>query len=356
MPPRARVCVLRARARVRRGSGGYAYRLCPTPESGDTPTEGCFQGGYLSFATDTTTIKCVVAAHPACPRHGLSPAPMRRVATGRAAGVPALLPPWPTVAVDLRPLSQGGAGGGGLGCEAARAERAACRGAGAHRRGCCRGHNVGRYYDGSRAPFNISAKTTDVGTYPVGSQWRLNPIPMCNCDQGAYCQGGAAHAAVDTVDPAVEEKKAADFLRAIKSGGKTCHAVAKAQCGTKSGYNTCLKCGTGSAYDCEQCCPGCTSTTTGGYTWCKCGTPPPAPPAPPVSKCQVTRDACPQSGPFAPVGAVRPLASTPRIGREEGGLTCALPFFLPVARVSFWLAGADGEGLLDPAAPGRSCL
>jgi len=161
-----------------------------------------------------------------------------------------------------------------------------------------------KYYDGSRAPFNISAKTTDVGTYPVGSQWRLNPIPMCNCDQGAYCQGGAAHAAVDTVDPAVEEKKAADFLRAIKSGGKTCHAVAKAQCGTKSGYNTCLKCGTGSAYDCEQCCPGCTSTTTGGYTWCKCGTPPPAPPAPPVSKCQAL------------------MAKDCSIQRRQGALAC----------------------------------
>jgi len=158
--------------------GGYAYRLCPTPEAGDVPTEGCFEGGYLSFATDTTTIK---------------------------------------------------------------------------------------YHDGSRAPFNISAKTTDVGTYPQGSQWRLNPIPMCNCDQGAYCRG-AADAAVDT---AAEEKKAADFLRAIKSGGKACHAVSKAQCGSEIGVNTCLKCATGGSYDCEQCCPGFVSVSQGGYTWCQ---------------------------------------------------------------------------------------
>ena len=27
--------------------------------------------------------------------------------------------------------------------------------------------------------FFINATTTSVGTYPVGSQWRKNPIPMC---------------------------------------------------------------------------------------------------------------------------------------------------------------------------------
>ena len=30
--------------------------------------------------------------------------------------------------------------------------------------------------------------TTDVGTYPPGSQWRKNPVPMCNCDIGLNCK------------------------------------------------------------------------------------------------------------------------------------------------------------------------
>jgi len=44
-----------------------------------------------------------------------------------------------------------------------------------------------RYSDGSRAPFKIPAVTTNVGTYPAGSMWRKNPVPMCNCDLGYGC-------------------------------------------------------------------------------------------------------------------------------------------------------------------------
>lgn len=44
-----------------------------------------------------------------------------------------------------------------------------------------------RYQDGSQAPFNITSPTTDIGTYPPGSQWRKNPVPMCNCDIGFRC-------------------------------------------------------------------------------------------------------------------------------------------------------------------------
>jgi hypothetical protein len=33
----------------------------------------------------------------------------------------------------------------------------------------------------------INATTTSEGTFPVGSQWRRNPVPMCNCDQGIGC-------------------------------------------------------------------------------------------------------------------------------------------------------------------------
>ena len=75
---------------------------------------------------------------------------------------------------------------------------------------------------------------------------------------------------------------------------KTCHAVPAAQCGTKMGENTCLKCAAGATYDCEQCCPGLKRTTVGGYSFCEPGkgpapTPPPSPPpSPPHSRCAVT--------------------------------------------------------------------
>lgn len=46
------------------------------------------------------------------------------------------------------------------------------------------------YYDGSREPFAVPAVTTDSGTWPKGSQWRKNLVPMCNCDLGQLCQKG----------------------------------------------------------------------------------------------------------------------------------------------------------------------
>lgn len=103
-----------------------------------------------------------------------------------------------------------------------------------------------KYYDGSRSPFTINATTTNVGTFPTGSQWRKNPIPMCNCDIGVGCAGKQKKAAVD----------------------KKCKAVPKELCGTDTGKNTCLSCGTGDAYDCEVCCPGLNKQTNGDYSWC----------------------------------------------------------------------------------------
>lgn len=44
-----------------------------------------------------------------------------------------------------------------------------------------------KYYDGSRQPFEIDATTISNGTFPAGSMWRLNPVPMCNCDLGQAC-------------------------------------------------------------------------------------------------------------------------------------------------------------------------
>lgn len=109
-----------------------------------------------------------------------------------------------------------------------------------------------KYPDGSRPPFFINATTTDKGTWPVGSQWRKNPVPMCNCDIGTGCGAKTSVGA-----PVVDEAK-----------GGTCKAVVQEQCGDKTGYNTCLKCGNRSSYDCETCCPGLTKVTKGEYTYC----------------------------------------------------------------------------------------
>lgn len=62
-----------------------------------------------------------------------------------------------------------------------------------------------------------------------------------------------------------------------RTDAKGCTAVPLSQCG-KDFYNSCLKCGTKSAYDCEKCCPKCTLVNKGGYTYCECGAgPSPAP-------------------------------------------------------------------------------
>lgn len=111
-----------------------------------------------------------------------------------------------------------------------------------------------RYYDGSREPFSINATTTSEGTWPVGSQWRKNPIPMCNCDLGFDCDK--------------KSETTATHHRQLSSGGKECKAVSKDECGTKTGYNTCLKCGDKSSYDCEECCDGLTKVEKDGYSYC----------------------------------------------------------------------------------------
>jgi hypothetical protein len=51
-----------------------------------------------------------------------------------------------------------------------------------------------RYQDGSQKPFNVTSPTTNVGTFPVGSQWRKNAVPMCGCDIGISCSEPPASA------------------------------------------------------------------------------------------------------------------------------------------------------------------
>jgi len=40
---------------------------------------------------------------------------------------------------------------------------------------------------GEFADFKIAAKDVSEGTFPKASQWRMNPIPACNCDKGYNC-------------------------------------------------------------------------------------------------------------------------------------------------------------------------
>merc|ERR1711907_858653 len=63
--------------------------------------------------------------------------------------------------------------------------------------------------------------------------------------------------------------------------GKSCVAIKKNQCGSSSTKSfSCLRCGTKSTYDCEECCPGCTLESKGDYKWCDCKAPGPSPPPP----------------------------------------------------------------------------
>jgi hypothetical protein len=134
------------------------------------------------------------------------------------------------------------------------------------------------YYDGSRAPFEIDAVTTSVGTWPAGSQWRKNPVPMCGCDIGDYCTADAEEAAQYDYDPhgmgrtlTAEAQAQATFEAAVVQGGKHCNNTPKDKCGTQTGVNTCLQCGADSAYDCEVCCPGLKKIEKGDYSWCSSG-------------------------------------------------------------------------------------
>ena len=50
-----------------------------------------------------------------------------------------------------------------------------------------------RYTKSNQSVF-INATTTSEGTFPEGSQWRRNPVPMCNYDQGTNCVSSSGRA------------------------------------------------------------------------------------------------------------------------------------------------------------------
>ena len=91
-----------------------------------------------------------------------------------------------------------------------------------------------KYYDGTREPFDIKATTTDLGTWPKGSQWRKNPIPMCNCDIGVGCSSSERKTVVSKSLPehAVEMIKY-EFIKDIR--GNYTASVKRSQCGDITG-------------------------------------------------------------------------------------------------------------------------
>jgi len=127
------------------------------------------------------------------------------------------------------------------------------------------------YWDGSKDDIKIQAVSTKIGTFPKGSMWRKNPVPMCNCDIGTKCANYDSEAS--DAEKKVEEAKEMNrrMIADFTSGGKTCKAVPKGQCGTSAGKNTCELCAPGAGYDCLVCCPGTTKTKAGPYTYCKPG-------------------------------------------------------------------------------------
>lgn len=67
------------------------------------------------------------------------------------------------------------------------------------------------------------------------------------------------------------------LLSAAAGAAKGCTAVQPAQCGT-DWWDSCLKCGPKSDYDCEKCCPGCKPVVKAPNTYCDCSGPPAPPP------------------------------------------------------------------------------
>jgi len=124
------------------------------------------------------------------------------------------------------------------------------------------------YVDGSQPTISFAAMTTSEGTWPKGSQWRRNPVPMCNCDIGIGCSANQQQQPDEAVSKAVAARFDVDVV------GKTgCQAVrSKSQCGT-SYTDNCLHCDPSKQYDCTECCPGCKQVTKGPNTYCVCGTP-----------------------------------------------------------------------------------
>lgn len=138
------------------------------------------------------------------------------------------------------------------------------------------------YTDGSRAPFTIPAVTTSKGTFPAGSQWRKNPIPMCNCDVGIGC--GAKGGEEEEAAPVAAAAATASFRSAMKLGGdKNCVPDPTCSGTVKTNLPGCKKCDPSlAAFSCAKgaCCPGYTEIAIDGGYYCSNKGPSPKGPTP----------------------------------------------------------------------------
>lgn len=139
-----------------------------------------------------------------------------------------------------------------------------------------------RYRDGTQTPFNITSPTTDVGTWPAGSQWRKNPVPMCGCDIGISCGGkdsadallgGDGHGMLKEA-PLLGGDGHGMSVVAPKVGGKTC--IADPTCDASgSGCQQCAN-STSMPWSCNKCCDSCTTEHFGAGSYCVCNNKPPS--------------------------------------------------------------------------------
>lgn len=141
-----------------------------------------------------------------------------------------------------------------------------------------------RYKDGSQKPFKIVSPTTDVGTFPAGSQWRKNPVPMCNCDIGLGCTDKDHQHDEETAAKAWAHFEAA--MKRRRLGGEC-----KPDPTCKEEPYACKECETDPtkpSWSCKVCCPACEAEHKDGGTYCACGKPGPTPapaPTPAKGKC-----------------------------------------------------------------------
>jgi hypothetical protein len=133
-----------------------------------------------------------------------------------------------------------------------------------------------RYKDGSQKPFKIVSPTTDVGTFPAGSQWRKNPVPMCNCDIGLGCTDKDHQHDEETAAKAWAHFEAA--MKRRRLGGEC-----KPDPTCKEEPFACKECETDPtkpSWSCKVCCPGCEPEEKDGGTYCQCGKGPSPSPGP----------------------------------------------------------------------------
>ena len=115
------------------------------------------------------------------------------------------------------------------------------------------------------------------------ADWPIGPEVICHPEVGIQPSSAALFDASSS-DGQPQSKAMAILLllssfvslAAASWRAQGCTAVTKDECGTDLSHS-CLRCGNEGAYDCEECCDGCSQVVKGSYTFCDCKGPTPAP-------------------------------------------------------------------------------